>query len=252
MGAATEICDVQGHRMVPDRYDTLDLRRCGVFERVATALLPDLVQPGDVVVDVGANIGYYTLVCARLAGPSGRVYAFEPEPQNFALLQQNVALNGYRNVVADRRALAERSGVARLWVNLGSNHGDHRIYDPGETNRRAIEIEVTTLDAVLPADAAVGFVKMDIQGGEPFALRGMQALLARSPKAGLFTEFWPYGLRRAGVDAADYLDALARLGFARLLEIDERAGEVSPVGRNALLRRYPASVDRLTNLLCLR
>ena len=126
---AAQACTVHGHRMLLDRYDTLDLRRQGIFEPLATALLPLLVGDGDMVIDVGANIGYYTLLCARLVGKRGLVYAFEPEPQAFALLEQNVALNGYRNVVARRQALFAH-GLERLKVvapcqqTRGGKHGN--------------------------------------------------------------------------------------------------------------------------------
>lgn len=249
---AAQACTVHGHRMLLDRYDTLDLRRQGIFEPLATALLPLLVGDGDMVIDVGANIGYYTLLCARLVGKRGLVYAFEPEPQAFALLEQNVALNGYRNVVARRQAVGGQCGTTWLWVNLGSNQGDHRIYDPGEGRRRRLEVELVALDQVLPAGAGVKLVKMDLQGSEPLALQGMQRLLGRSSGARLLTEFWPLGLRRAGLDPAAYLDDLGRLGFNRILELDERDGVAVAVNNANLLRRYPPSADRFTNLLCLR
>lgn len=245
-------CEVQGHRMVPDRHDTLDLRRHGVFEPTATALLPDLVHAGDAVIDVGANIGYYSLLCARLAGANGRVYAFEPEPQSFALLQENIALNGYRNIVAERRALGQRSGRGTLWANQGTNQGDHRVYDPGEANRQTLDIDIAALDDLLAPDLAVQFVKMDIQGAEPFALQGMRAVLARSPRVSLLTEFWPLGLQRAGMPAPSCLDLISTLGFSRVLEVDEHRQRVVPVQRGELLRRYPSGEDRFTNLLCLR
>jgi FkbM family methyltransferase len=252
MNLPPETAMVQGHRMVLDRYDTLDLRRCGVFERVASELLPALVHPGDVVIDVGANIGYYTLLCARLSGAQGRVYAFEPEAQNFGLLQQNIALNGYHNVIADRRALGAQSGTATLWVNRGSNQGDHRVYDPCEENRELTSIEIVSLDEALSPDIAVNFVKMDIQGYEALALDGMHTVLSRSPKVRLLTEFWPMGLQRAGTEASRYLDTLTRFGFIRLFEVDEAAGAVVATDARTLLRRYPANEDRFTNLLCLR
>ena len=249
---AGRLCRVQGHRMALDRHDTLALRRYGAFEPLATALLPRLVKKCDVVIDVGANIGYYTLLCARLVGNEGVIYAFEPEPESYRLLERNAKLNGYRNIIPQRKALGARCGTTPLWVNLGSNQGDHRIYDPRESNRTRLEVEVVALDDMLPSNTTVKFVKIDIQGAEPLAVRGMERVLARSRGAHLLTEFWPFGLRQAGLDPAVYLDHLADLGFNRLFEVDEAAGSVRAVESRSLLQRYCPSEDRFTNLLCVR
>src|SRR5262245_57312412 len=76
---------VLGHRMLLDRRDSLNLSLNGIYEPLETHFVEELVPPGGCVVDIGANIGYYTLLCARWAGPTGQVYAFEPEPENFSL-----------------------------------------------------------------------------------------------------------------------------------------------------------------------
>jgi FkbM family methyltransferase len=250
MSSESPPCLVQGHYMALDRYDTLDLRRRGVFEAAATALLPELVPRGAVVIDIGANIGYYTLLCARLAGPDGRVYAFEPEPQSYRLLTNNVWMNGYRNVITERCALADHAGSARFWVNRGSNQGDHRLYDPGEPGRDVLEVDCGALDEILPAGLAVQLVKIDIQGGEPSAVRGMEAVLARSPGARLLTEFWPHGLALAGSSGREYLDLLEDLGFRKIFDVDERAGRAIETDAQTLVERYPAAADGFTNLLC--
>src|SRR5437867_3185244 len=92
---------VRGHWMHLDPTDSVvspTLRHFGVFEPFETQLVQQMVRPGDVVLDVGANIGYYTLIFAELVGEQGHVYAFEPDPRNFAFLAKNVHSNRYRNV----------------------------------------------------------------------------------------------------------------------------------------------------------
>ena len=119
------IVEARGHLMAIDPRDRLigpRLRRRGVWSEAETALYARCIRAGDTIVDVGANIGYFTLLFARSAGPAGRVFAFEPEPDNFRLLETNVERNGYRNVTAVRQAVSGAPGSAPLGLapeNLG-------------------------------------------------------------------------------------------------------------------------------------
>ena len=106
----------------------------GNWETAETSWFLRIVKPGDTVVDAGANTGYYTLIGSRLVGDKGKVYAFEPEPANFELLQKNVRLNGLSNVVLERKALSNRNGTLKLFI-ADKNKGDHRIYQPEGESR---------------------------------------------------------------------------------------------------------------------
>ena len=90
---------VMGNKMFLDPQDSLLLSINGIYEEFETELVSKEISKNDVVVDIGANIGYYTLIFAKLVGENGKVFAFEPDPSNFALLKKNVELNGFRNVV---------------------------------------------------------------------------------------------------------------------------------------------------------
>jgi tRNA G37 N-methylase Trm5 len=98
--------DVDGHFFYLDPHDSLGLSVMGSFEPAETELMRQRVRPGATVLDIGANIGYFTLLMARCVGPSGHVYAFEPEPKNFELLQHNVRRNNYANVTCGQAAKA--------------------------------------------------------------------------------------------------------------------------------------------------
>src|ERR1700674_193031 len=95
---------IQGHTMFLDRNDSLQLYATGIYEPIETEIVKREVRSGEVVLDIGAHIGYYTLLFARLVGESGRVFAFEPDPANFAILSSNVAVNAYENVTLIRSA----------------------------------------------------------------------------------------------------------------------------------------------------
>ena len=241
---------VQGHLMWLDDKDTLELGRRGVYEPVETDLLKRELKKGQTFVDVGANIGYYTLIATGIVGPPGRVYAFEPDPGNFRLLQKNIAANGYRNVAALDKALSNRSGRVRLYLNE-SNRGDHRIYDSRD-GRPSVAIEAVTLDSFFKKlDKQVHFIKMDVQGAEAAAFDGMKGLVRKNRGLRLVTEFSPGALRAFGSDPRKYLRDLQSSGF-RLWEISEKKKSVKPVKPAQLLSRPWGGSEDYTNLFCVR
>jgi FkbM family methyltransferase len=187
-----------------------------IWEPSETAAFLTHAREGMCVFDVGANIGYYTLLAARAVGPSGRVYAFEPEPHNFELLTRNVAENGFTNVRPVNAAVSNRAGVVRLHLD-DANFGAHS-FDPGSVRNssgRSVEAETVRLDDFAEEagafDASI-LVKVDVQGAEGLVVEGGRRLLAL-PKVTAFMEFWPEALARAQADAARLLADLEKLGF---------------------------------------
>jgi FkbM family methyltransferase len=240
------------HRPEVDRFISPDLATRGIYEPAETALFEREVRPGMTVLDVGANIGYFTLLSARLVGPEGRVFAFEPDPDNFRLLNRNITDNGYRNVTAVNAAVTDRDGTLRLHRSA-VNSGDHRAYDSAD-GRPAVEVRAVRLDS-LDLGGGADFVKMDIQGSEWAALRGMERLLSaeRSPRLRLLMEFWPIGLTRFGVEPAAVLRLLSDAGL-RILELDPDTGVPSPTEADpaVLLARHPPQTNSFANLYCVR
>lgn len=240
--------EVLGHRMLLDRRDSLDLSLNGIYEPLETRIAETLVTPGGCVVDVGANIGYYTLLCARRAGPAGQIYAFEPEPENFSLLQQNVRRNGYRNVQMENAAVSSATGSLKLFVSE-ENHGDHRVYASENDSRRHVSIRAVRLDDYFADDLPlIDLLKMDIQGAEGHALGGMKTLLQCRPPRAILTEFWPLGLRRAGTEASGLLRLLESNGY-QLAHLDERRREPVPITAAELLGQFTEANGHQTNLL---
>lgn len=178
-----------------DRLLFLALHRAKLMGGEALRYLPRLVDPGMQVVDVGANLGLYTLLLAHLTGEEGHVFAFEPEPNLFAVLKKNCAENNAVNVTAFQCAAGEskgRTSFRRAIFNSGNNS-----LSIGGTDALSVETEVVRLDEVLPVQA-VQFIKLDVQGHELAALNGMQRLLASTADLRVLCEFWPAGLRKAG------------------------------------------------------
>ncbi|MCW5850982.1 MAG: FkbM family methyltransferase [Anaerolineae bacterium] len=218
------------------------------FEDFELSLFARLLEPGAIVLDIGANVGIYTLIAAQRVGPTGRVYAFEPDRENFALLKQNVAANGHTNVVLMQNAVSDRPGELRLYVNA-HNRGDHRTYQADDTQLRdSYSVRAINIDGALPADVTPSIIKMDIQGYELYALRGMRNTLERAERLLLFSEFWPYGLNAADASSTtQYLDELTRLGF-HLYQIDASTHTLKEVVEERQLSE-PLSGQANTDLL---
>jgi FkbM family methyltransferase len=223
------------------------------YERGTTQLFERIVKPGMVVIDLGAHVGYYTLLAAKLVGPEGKVYAFEPEPTNYALLLKNIALNGYENIVTTRVAVSNRVGPATLFLT-SLDSGRHSTHHHGLPEGGTVAVEATTLDAFLQAEGwpTVDLVKIDVEGAELEVLEGMDQLLRKSSELKLIIEFNPFSLHNAGADPLQLLDKLASWHFS-VHCIDERKGvlpleETDVRSLSARLLRRESSV----NLFCSR
>lgn len=184
-------------------------------DRNARAQLQQLIKPGMTVFDVGANIGVYTRLLSNAVGASGAVVAFEPSPENYRRLLEGT--RGLRNVTVVNAAVGESTGRTRLYMSNDLNV-DHRTYDPGG-DVTCQEVAIVRLDDWVVAGKPVDFIKIDVQGYELHVLRGAERVLRENPRLHLYMEFWPYGLRRAGVEPRDVLDFVNRLGFF-VLRID--------------------------------
>jgi FkbM family methyltransferase len=242
--------EVHGHKMFLDSLDTLALSIYGVWEPLETELIKKEIKRGDVVLDIGANIGYYTLIFGKFVGEEGKVFAFEPEPNNFALLKKNVEINGYKNVILVQKAVSNKTGKIRLYLNK-DNMGAHTIYDSGD-GHRCIEIEAIQLDDHFKDyDGKIDFIKMDIEGAEGGAIQGMCNLLNKNQNVKIITEFWPSGCKRFGIGSEEYLKLLLELGF-NLYEINVQEKKIKPVNIPKLLEIYTPEKQNYTNILCVR
>jgi FkbM family methyltransferase len=211
---AQSVSTIAGPLYLPDDDSIIRpyLEREGVWAPEITRLVRARVRRGMTFVDVGAHVGYFTVLAAKLVGPSGAVFAFEPHPRNFKLLSANTRRNGLENVKCFPFAVSDSEGDAELF-EAESNTGDHRLYRSDDGYRRALRVRTVRLDSVSEIRTPVGFVKIDVQGQEPAVMRGMEGLLRSSPDAIVALEFWPYGLRQTGVDPRGALGFYRGLGY---------------------------------------
>jgi FkbM family methyltransferase len=154
----------------------------GDAEPIVQETLAETLKPGQVVYDVGANIGFFTIICARLVGPRGRVYAFEPMPESATTLRHNVAINSLDNAVVVEKAASSKTDRAELLISDWSAFHALKAegISPPEHARGAVAVETVTLDDFV--STGVGeppdVVKIDVEGAELEVIRGMAALLS--------------------------------------------------------------------------
>jgi len=184
-------------------------------DRYNTQLIRKLLKPGSNVLDIGANIGFYGKFLSECAGAGGHVYCFEPDAINFGHLQNE--LKNCSNVTLIQKAVAATSGTLSVYTSDLLNV-DHRTYEP-DTYSGKYSVEKTSIDHFVKGEFKVDLIKMDIQGFEMEAFKGMEKTIAANPDLVIVTEFWPYGLSSAGSSAAELYDYITGLGF-KVFEID--------------------------------
>jgi FkbM family methyltransferase len=217
---------IQGHKIILASGGALPSvgMATDVYEQETTELFRKLIKPGMVVIDIGAHVGYFTLLAAGLVGAKGTVLAFEPEPDNYSILEKNIELNGYRNIVPLRIAASEQMGSAELFLTA-SESGQHSIYHHGLPERGSVSVETTTIDTVLQklGCSHVDLVKIDVEGAEIVVLGGMAQLLGRPDKPNLIMEFIPSLLHDADVLPIFLLEYVESL-YSNVYFIDEANG----------------------------
>lgn len=193
----------------------------GVWEPGETALLLDWLAPGMTFVDIGAHVGYYTVLAARRVSPGGLVFAFEPSPLNYELLLANVWRNELTNVVCYPWAVSDHMGFLDLFLDE-RNTGDNRLFQ--DDRGPGVRVRAVALDALPSIRPPIDVVKIDVQGAEEAVIEGMKHLLSRSPSARVVLEYWPFGLRALGRDERGALDHYRSLGYRVRVQDPEEPG----------------------------
>jgi len=236
-----------------DQVITPMMVETNAWEKTETAWFVNSLRYGDVVVDIGANVGYYTVLAGKRVGPTGKVYAFEPDPVAFALLKKNVALNGLTNVVVEPKAVSNEPGSIRLYLSE-ENKGDHRIYQPEGEERPSIEVEAVALDDYLSDQPAPDFIKVDTQGAEVVIYQGMTGTLERAESIVMAIEYSPTHLAGFGVTGEALLDHIERTGFAMfdLGGVGIKLEPLVPISREELVKHFSPERWFFTNLFLVK
>jgi FkbM family methyltransferase len=216
-----------------DEVITQSILVYGEWEIGESAEMRRLIRPGDTVVDVGANVGWYTLLASKRIGDSGRVIAFEPAPESRALLQRSIAANHLDNVTIEPKALSDKRGTLRLHIHKW-NRGGNSVLD-GPDREQTVEVEALPLDEYLAnRDGEIGLIKIDVEGAEGLVLAGMKNILRRRRVRTLVVEFNPATCRRTGMDPEDVLRRVLAAGYG-VRTLDVWSGQSNRLSESELI-----------------
>ncbi|NQU21290.1 MAG: FkbM family methyltransferase [Candidatus Nealsonbacteria bacterium] len=201
----------------------------GCYEPESSAMIREILKPGDTFIDVGANIGWFTLMASRIVGREGRVIAFEPAPESFEYLRRNVEVNGCKNTIIEQKALSNKRGKLELRIHE-TNKGGHSILTSAE-RPDSIEVDAISLDEYLEGvEGNLTLVKIDTEGAEGIILQGMQKTLRSQPRMAIIMEFQPTSILRTGVNPTAMLCDLLGMGY-EIQVIDVPSGDLVSVSQ---------------------
>ena len=212
----------------------------GWNEFASVKLCRQFVKPGMTVIDVGAHIGYYTRLLSELVGSSGRVFAFEAHPDNYAVLKRNLRGRKYSNVEIYNCAVSDRKGKMQLYVSPGSSN--HSLIKDYTEASGLIDVESITIDSFLSKREikSVDFIKMDVEGAEPLVIEGMRKIISSSPKFSLLAEYNPQALLSGNIAPEKFLRDLHEMGF-----------QVQTIPNDATIsQEMDCAENKVVNILC--
>ncbi len=182
-------------------------------------ILKKIIKPGDNILDIGSNIGFYAKILSSLTGKAGTVYCFEPDKLNFKHLKKNT--KGIPNIILFNNAVSDKEQVLKVYRSKLLNV-DHRTY-PVNNYDSVEEIAAVSIDELIRSNEIknISVIKIDIQGYELTAFKGMKHLLSTSNNLKIIAEYWPHGFKRAGTTAVEFFDFFHELQY-HFYMIDEK------------------------------
>jgi len=215
----------------------------GPLEPGLTKYFRRILKPELVVVDVGANVGFYTLLAAKQLQGHGKIYSFEPTPRTYRILRDNVQINGLLElgmIELYQLAVTDRKGSAQLSV-YDADCGHNTLFGDEQANRQ-IEVSTTSLDEILEDRQQVDIVKIDAEGAEPLVFRGMRGVIQRNPAIRIVLEFAPSLLQRAGTRPLDFLREIESAGFD-VRRIHDEHGDLLPATPEELTECFSVNLQ---------
>lgn len=209
----------------------------GSYEPATTRLMSLLLQEGNTMIDVGANIGFFALLAFSKVGPSGKVVAFEPVPSTCAALRANLAQNPCADVVVHEIALSNFNGTVTIYEGPDRNRGNSTMRPIAESSARR-SVQAASFDSLAIGDAPVHLIKIDVEGAEQLVIEGMATCLRRN-RPHLIVEVTDGFLRHFGHSAVSLYEALKALGY-EIYEITDRGPVPMPTDPMRWPRQFNA------------
>jgi FkbM family methyltransferase len=216
-GHASYVSGGLKYELSPVTYIDEKLIRGDMHDAVVTEQLQAHAGPGDCVVDIGANIGIFSLQASRLVGPEGRVYAFEPSPREFVRLLRHIELNECENVVPIASGISETVQDSLFHLAWLGNTGQNSLFRP-ETVERTVRCGFGPLGAFLPEEILprIKVIKIDVEGAEAAVLRGAASIMPKLTNAVFVVEIAQENLERSGESAEAIYGFFAQHGYRPL------------------------------------
>ena len=250
----TDYAEVWAGKMFLHPNDAFRLSIYGIHGTHDFKIIKNNVKDGDNVIDLGANIGYFTLILAKLVGPTGKVFAFEPDPRNLALLKKNVEYNNYKNVIIVPKAVSNVNDKCTLYTGQ-KTFGQNKIYKPKKTKTQKfipIDSETVRLDDFFKTNGLldkISFIKIDVEGAEFLALSGMKEILKLNKNIKIFTEAEISYLEDAGSSYDQFIDLLTENDFTFSIA-DNRTETLTKVNKSQLEKIL--NNEGSVNIFCVR
>lgn len=227
-----------------------DLIRYGAHEPTSTYIFNKLLKKGMVVLDIGANIGYFTLIASKLVGDKGKIYAFEPAPNNLKYLRKNIQINKVKNVEIVNKCVSNEDKIILLYLNK-EDHSSHSIINIKQ--QKSIDVSAITLNKMFKKDSfVINFIKMDIEGAEMNALIGMNEIIEKNKVTYILTEVNLRIMKKLGKKIKDFISQLDRFSFKYYI-INEMDISWTFFDSKVKLIGYLNSIqNNYVNLLCVR
>ena len=248
----TDYAEVFGNKLFLSKKGlALSISHYGTYEELESKIMEEKIEMGNIVVDVGANIGLHTLNMARIVGNTGQVFAFEPDPSNFEILKKNVKINNYKNIILEQKAVGDKHGRTTLYQ---SDHpGKHRIFPQTEQAKSQVQVELTNLDNYFDSDMIdkINFIKIDVEGLEFSVLKGMKNILKNSKKIKILFEFMPENIMEVGFTPIELLNYLTSNDF-KLYCMDDKTKKLLYVSNNEEIVKLCSTTNNTIsrNLFC--
>ncbi len=183
-------------------------------------IFSSIISPGMNVVNIGANVGIFTIMLSEFVGMNGTVYSVEPIPNQFECLKRNVDYNNCKNVNINQLAMSDHDGKIEMIV---AGHGSY-ISPISVSGSKTCTVKTNTLDSFIQNDVTIDLIFMDAEGHEEKILNGAKKILSKNPNIKIITEFSPSNLQRSGTSPSSFLSLIDELGF-KIMEIDEKTGK---------------------------
>ena len=213
--------------LTPSEHIQQQLFWYGYYEKTLGDLLKRILQPGDVFLDIGANIGYFSLLAANKE-PTSKIFSFEPVKNLLQKLEKNISVNNFRNITAVNAAISDTIEEKELFVSAADNSGMSSFHPPENYSGTKEKVKVVTIDSWFKTAglSKIDLIKLDIEGSELAALKGMQEVL-QIFKPVVIAEINPETLGLFNLTPADVYEYLTNLDFTGYLITE--SGKLEPV-----------------------